>query len=90
MEILVGYSIRPRIERVLRIYWDHLLMVDRSGRYYGDPFLRLCGVALGEPLSTTILNMVVDSVMCHWVTIATGEEAGPDGFGLASQWLAAF
>ena len=38
MDILVGYGIGPRMERVFRLYWDHLLMVARAGQYYGGPF----------------------------------------------------
>ena len=34
--------------------------------------------------------MVVDAVIRHWVTLVTGGEAGPEGFGRAVQWLAAF
>ena len=28
--------------------------------------------------------------MCHWVTLVTGEEAVPEGFLWAIQWLAVF
>ena len=31
--------------------------------------------------------MVVDSVIRHWVTLSTGEEYRPDGFGRAVQWI---
>ena len=34
--------------------------------------------------------MVVDAVICHWVTLVAGEEAEPDVFGWAVQWLLAF
>ena len=34
--------------------------------------------------------MVVDAVIFHRVTLVTGEETGPDGFGRAIQWLAVF
>ena len=29
-------------------------------------------------------------MICHWVTLVAGEEAGPDGFGPAVQWMATF
>ena len=32
--------------------------------------------------------MVVDAVICHWVTLMEREEVGPDGFCWAVQWLA--
>ena len=31
MEILMGYGVGPRTERILRQYWDHLSMVARAG-----------------------------------------------------------
>ena len=33
--------------------------------------------------------MVVDTVICHWVMLVVGEEAGTDAFGRAVQWLLA-
>ena len=32
---------------------------------------------------------MVDLVICHWVTLVTGEEVQPDGFGWAVQCLVA-
>ena len=34
--------------------------------------------------------MVVDAIICHWVTLVSGEEAGLEGFGWAIQWIAEF
>ena len=36
------------------------------------------GVTQGNPLSPTIFNVVVDVVVCHWVTLAV-EEAEKKG-----------
>ena len=40
--------------------------------------------------SKDIFNMVFDAMIHHWVTLVVGEEAGLDGFGLATQWLSEF
>ena len=56
MEILVGYNIGPQTERVIRIYWDHLLVGDQVGLYYGTPFQGSLGFTQGDPLSPTILT----------------------------------
>ena len=40
--------------------------------------------------SPTIFNMVVNTVVCHWVALVEGEEAGPYSFGRAVQWMAEF
>ena len=33
MEILVGYGVSPRMDRILQHYWGHLSMVARAGHY---------------------------------------------------------
>ena len=53
-------------------------MAERAGGYYGDAFKGARGVTQGEPMSLTIFNMVVDAVVCHWVTM-TLEEAEKRG-----------
>ena len=84
LEILEGYGVGPRSCRLLRTYWRRLSMVDRSGGYYGEAFKGARGVTQGDPLSPTIFNVVVDSVVSHWVTMAMAEadkqgERGDEG-----------
>ena len=40
-------------------------MVARVGGYYGEAYKRARGVTQGDPLSLTILNVVVDAVVRH-------------------------
>ena len=87
---MVGYGIVPQMERILQYYWKNLYMVERSGRYYGTLLKGHQSVTQGSPLLTTIFNLVLYAVICHRVTLVAGEEAGPDGFGWAIQWLAVF
>ena len=56
-------------------------MVARAGGYYGTDFKGKRGVTHGDPLSPTIFNVVVDAVVCHWVTvlIVDAEERGKLG-----------
>ena len=53
-------------------------MVAGAGGYYRTAFKEEIGVTQGDPLSPTIFNVVVDAVVCHWVTdvIADAEERG--------------
>ena len=46
------------------------------GQYYGPPFQGLCGVTQGDPLSPTILKMVMDDVIQHWVELVAGGGGG--------------
>ena len=64
-------------------------MVAESGRYYGSPFKDYLGVTQGDPLSTTIFSVLVNAVICNWVTLYVGGEAVHEGFRRAVQWLAA-
>ena len=89
MEILVGFGIGPRTESIIRYYWENLSMLERVGQYYRTPFKVHWGVTHPPlPPLPIIFKMVVDTVIFHWVTLISGEEVGPDGFGWAIQWLA--
>ena len=70
LEILEGYGVGPRVRWLLRAYWGKSTMVARAGGYYRTGFKGARGVTQGDPLSTTIFNVVVDAVVCHWVTLA--------------------
>ena len=48
----------------------------RAGGYCGAEFKGYRGVTQGDPLYTTIFNVVVDAVVRHWLTVmAKGAEA---------------
>ena len=70
LEILEGYGVGQRVRRLLRAYWSKFTMVARAGGYYGTGFKVDRGVTQGDPLSPTIFNVVVYSVVRHWVTLA--------------------
>ena len=63
------YGVGPWYRRILWEYWDILRMLRRTGEYYGADFKGLRGVVLGYPLYPTIFNVVVDSVLRHWVLL---------------------
>ena len=42
-------------------------MAARAGGYYGKAFKGAGGVTQDDPLSPTILNVVVDTVVRHWL-----------------------
>ena len=48
-------------------------MVARAGQYYGTDFKGERGVTQGDPLSPTIFNVVVDTVVRQWLLLATQE-----------------
>ena len=44
-------------------------MVAKAGGYYRAAFKETRGLTQGDPLSSTIFNMVVDVVVRHWFTV---------------------
>ena len=51
-------------------------MVAKAGRHFGHLLKGYRGVTQGNSLPPTIFNVVVDAVICHWVTVVTPTEAG--------------
>ena len=78
LEILEGCGLGPRDLRILLTYWGWLRMVTRAGGYYGSDFQGFRGVMQGEPLPPTIFNVVLDTVVGHWVQLMV-EDAGRRG-----------
>ena len=64
------------------MYWDRLTIVSKSGRYFGRLLKEYQGVTQGDPLSPTIFNVVLDAIICRWVTVVMPTEAGTGGLGL--------
>ena len=85
LEILKGYRVGNRVRPLLREYWDKSTMVSRAGGYYRTGFKGERGVTKGDPLSPTIFNVVVDTVVHHWVTLAVNEAETQGGAGEGGQ-----
>ena len=76
-------------------WWDTSWVPGRSGscRHTGigcrwwqrleanspPPFKGYYGVTQGDPLYTTIFNMLVDAIIRHWVTVVAPMEARAEG-----------
>ena len=54
-------------------------MVVRDGGYYGVPFCGKRGVTQGYPLSPTVFNVVVDTVVHHWESLLVAEREEREG-----------
>ena len=53
-------------------------MVDLTGGYYDTSLRSFQGMTQGYLLYPTILNKVVDAVVCNWVSLVVGGVAEPD------------
>ena len=78
LDILEGYGVVPQSRRLLQTYWRWLTMLSRAGGYYRTAFQGVRGVTQGDPLSSTIFNVVADAVVHNWeiVVVAGAEERG--------------
>ena len=56
-------------------------MVVRVGSYYKVPFRGETGMTQGDPLSPTIFNVVVDTVVLHWESLVAGITGGGSSNG---------
>ena len=83
MEILRGYGLGPKLQRLLQRYWDRQRVVPKSGKYYGSPFITGRGVIQGDPVFLTIY-IVVDEV----VRAALQEVCGPHEAHHGFTWAA--
>ena len=65
-------------------------MVARAVGYFGLLFNGYHEVKQGDPLSTTLFNVVVDAVILHRVTVVAPTKESMEGLGLLIWDLAAY
>ena len=79
LDILEGYGVGTRVCRILCTYWERMTMVAHVGGYYGEEFKGFQGLTQGELLPPTISNVVVDTLVRHWILLVAEGEEGPEG-----------
>ena len=87
IDIIVEYGVSPKAIRILRAYWCQITMVVRASRYYGLPFKGYRGVNQVYPLSPTLFNVVVDTVIHHWVAVVVATKEGMEVLGMSIRYL---
>ena len=80
----------PQSHRICCKYWNTLWMLDHAGGYYGTDFKDFKGATQGDPLPPTILNMVVDAVVCHLILLVPGVAGVQDRWGREVRYCAEF
>ena len=65
-------------------------MVAKAGRCFGRPFKGYRYFTQGNPLSPTISNVFVDTIIHHWVMVVMRTDAGMGGLGLTIIDLTAY
>ena len=90
LNILEGYIVGPQTLRLLPTYLDRLQVVAKADGYFVPPFHGYRGVTQGNTFFPTVFNVVVDSVIHHWLTVVAPTEAGAEGLGETVQELVGF
>ena len=74
IEILTMYGVGPRAIQLLRTYWGRNTILAKGGIYYSPQLKEYHRVTHGEPLYSSIFNMVVDTVIHHWVMVVAATD----------------
>ena len=90
LEILAGYGVVPRALQILWTYWYRLTMVSKAGGYYGPLFKGYRSVTQGDTLSPMIFNVVVGSIIHHWVMMVATTDPVAEGLSALVQGLEAY
>ena len=80
-EILHGYGLGPRIQKLLQKYWNRKRVVPKSEKYYGRPFSTGRGVTQGDLVSLTLFNIRVDAVVRENLQDICGPQEAQHGLG---------
>ena len=75
LQILEAYGVGPKMLRVIRYFWDHAVLVCRSGGFFGEPFRAWRGVTQGGLFSPRIFNTMVDAIVREWLRRTIGNGA---------------
>ena len=75
------YRVGDRIIKLMRNYWNSNRLKAQERGYYRIYFCATSGVTQGDPLSPTIVNIVVNYIIHHWAYKIGGNRAISDGFG---------
>ena len=63
MAILRGYGLVPKQKQLVQRYWSGQKVVLKAGNISGSPFNTERVVTQGDPVSPTISNILVDTVV---------------------------
>ena len=83
LKILAAYEFGPRTIQLFWTYCGRLTMVARAEGYFGLPSKGYHGVTQVDPLYPMLFNVVMESVIHHWVTVVALTKDGREGLGLS-------
>ena len=80
------HGVGPWSLRLIYMYWYRLTMVASGGGYFRYPFKGQHGMTQGYLLSPAIFNVVVDTVLRHWVSMVAETEGETEPFTEGLLW----
>ena len=75
LQTLDRYGVGPKIRGLLEELWEKQEVVTRQNVYHGPKFRAARGTNQGGLASPILFNVVVDSVIGHWLYLAMEYEA---------------
>ena len=80
---LEGYRDRPRMCKLLVVFWGRQEFVTRQNSYHSLYFKLTRGTTQGGIVSPTLFNLIVDNVVRNWLALAVEYQlVSHEGLGL--------
>eukprot|EP00978_Attheya_sp_CCMP212_P005927 scaffold13219_cov61-Attheya_sp.AAC.3 len=76
-----GYFQSCLVVRLLTAYWSKQKITAKASGYHEEPFTATPGVTQGDPVSPTIFNIVINVVVCYWLSLVCREDITANGLG---------
>lgn len=73
LDILEAYGVGPTMLVLIRNYWKHQQCVARQKKFFGPAFQPGQRVTQGGIISGTLFNVLVDTVVWHWLKVCSDE-----------------
>ena len=81
MEIIRGYGMGPKLQRILQRCWDGKKVIPKAGSLFGRHFNTEIEVTQGNTVSPTIFNILVDAVIRKFFLEVCGPQEDQHGLG---------
>ena len=82
LDTLKAFGVGPRVLCLIKNFWENQHIVPRQSGYYSPPFTATGGTTQGGIFSPRLLNIQVDAVIHHWLTLVIDDYGSiQDGVG---------
>jgi hypothetical protein len=65
-------EVGPKALQLIIVFWERAKLMCKAGGYFGQVFQAKCGIIQVGPLSSTMFNLVVDTIVRAWLMEVDG------------------